>query len=129
MIAELRVGPEIAAAAALGHRALRVPREPHARVIEVQDVIAAEAKGGEAAGGGLVAAAIVAVTIVAVAAADVPVLPAAGDVVGVVGARDADDLETDDAAGEVPAAVGAADAGVDAGGEEGVAGLHGGGGD
>lgn len=125
VIAELRVSPEIAAAAALGHRALRVPREPHARVVEVQDVIAAEAKGGEAAGGGLVA--VVAVTIAAIAV-DVPVLPAAGDVVGVVGARDADDLEADDAAGEVPAAVGAADAGVDAGGEEGVAGLHGGGG-
>lgn len=40
-----------------------------------------------------------------------------------VGSRDTHNLETDDAAREVTTAVGTADAGVDAGCEEGVAGL------
>ena len=101
MIRQLRVRLEVAAAAALGHGALDVPGEPLPGVVEVQDVLAAQAKGREAAGHARLLL-----------------------VLGLVGARHADDLEADDAAGQVAAAVGAADAGVDAGGEQRVARLE-----
>lgn len=97
MIIQLRIRPKVAPAPALGHGALDVPREPLPRVVQVQDVLAAEAEGGKSRGD-----------------ADVRV----GRGLGPVGARDADDLEAHDAARQVTAAVGAADARADVGGRE-----------
>ncbi len=99
MIIQLGIGPEITTTATLGDGTLGMSREPLARVVEVQDVVALETEGGESGG-----------------EADVRV----GGELGLVGARDADDLETHDAPREVAAAVRAADARVDARRHQGV---------
>lgn len=105
VIVELRVGAKVALAAALGHGALDVAREPLPRVVQVQDVLAAHAKRREAARHARLVLFL-----------------------GPVRARHADDLEAHDAPGEVPPAVGTADARADARREQRVARLHAGGG-
>lgn len=90
MVIQLGIRPEITMAPTLGHRTLDVAGKPLPRMVEMQHVLAPQAERREAARhlGFLL-------------------------LLGLVGARHADDLETDDAAREVAAAVGAADACVD----------------
>lgn len=95
VVVQLRVRPEIAAAAALGHGTLGMPCEPLPGVVQVKHMLATETECWEATGhSGLLL------------------------LLGFVGAWYADDLETNDAARQMAAAVGTAHTGVDAGREE-----------
>lgn len=76
--------------------------KPLSRMVEVQDVLAAQAEGRETSGH-----------------ASLLLL------LRLVGARHADDLETDDAARKMAPAIGAADTGVDSGGKQRVTSLEG----
>ncbi len=102
MVVQLGIRSEIAPAATLGNRTLDVPREPLPRMVEMQHMLAPQAKRREAARHlGLLL------------------------LLGLVGARHAHDLEADDAAGEMSSAVGAAYTRVNARRQQRVARFHG----